>query len=533
MARPLVGGVAGSTHSAGTPPASTGVVVAPVVQRGLRGLALQRGAGLAEVDVGARLGDGTEARDELVVGELGHGETVALRSWGRSWAVDASRLGSGSMDDEEGSGAQFAVITDDALDSLRRMIGVPIVDTVEPWCYEATRDNIRHYAHGIGDDNPLWCDPSYAAGTRYGTVIAPPSFLFPLNRILSGYVGGLPGIHAMWAGADLEWFEPITRGTEVRTEAYLKELIEHQTRFAGRAIQQIYHVDYYDVSPSSPDRLLASGDSWCFRTERDTAREAGTKYDEARRRPPMRYDAETIARIHELYRQEEVRGAEPRPAAGVEVGEALPVMVKGPMTVTGFIAFAQGWGGLYIRANKLAYQQLRKHPGLGIPDRFGIPDVPERVHWDSDLATLDRYAGGLRLRPRALLVADAPPDELDGGRRVPGLPPVPHPPPQRGGGLADDRGPGDRRRRRRRGPPAGRGHAGGAQPARGPVGDRLRRGPAARALNGLACGRLSGPGAPVRGRRRPGRRAAAVGRSADPAGRVRRRLRARARRRGP
>jgi hypothetical protein len=214
--------------------------------------------------------------------------------------------------------------------------------------------------------------------------VAPPSFLFPLNRILSGYVGGLPGIHAMWAGADLEWFEPITRGTEVRTEAYLKELIEHDTRFAGRAIQQIYHVDYYDTD----GRLLAGGDSWCFRTERDTARTTGTKYEEARARPPMRYDAETIARIHELYRQEEVRGAEPRLAGDVTVGDPLPTMVKGPMTVTGFIAFAQGWGGLYIRANKLAYQQLRKHPGLGIADRFGIPDVPERVHWDSDLAAL-------------------------------------------------------------------------------------------------------------------------------------------------
>src|SRR6476619_4449351 len=167
--------------------------------------------------------------------------------------------------DADDEALRFAVITDSALDSLRRMIDVPIVDTVEPWCYEATRDNIRHYAHGIGDDNPLWCDPSYAAGTRYGTVIVPPSFLFPLNRILSGYVGGLPGIHAMWAGADLEWFEPITRGTEVRTEAYLKELIEHQTRFAGRAIQQIYHVAYYDAAEA--DRLLASGDSWCFRTE--------------------------------------------------------------------------------------------------------------------------------------------------------------------------------------------------------------------------------------------------------------------------
>ena len=54
---------------------------------------------------------------------------------------------------------RFAIITDEALDSLRKLIDVPIEDTLEPWCYEATRDNIRHYAHGIGDDNPLWCDP--------------------------------------------------------------------------------------------------------------------------------------------------------------------------------------------------------------------------------------------------------------------------------------------------------------------------------------------------------------------------------------
>jgi len=58
------------------------------------------------------------------------------------------------------------------------------------------------------------------------------------------------------------------------------------------------------------------------------------------------------------------------------------------MAITGFIAFAQGWGGLYIRANRLAWKQLKKHPGLGIPDRFGIPDVPERVHWDDHLARL-------------------------------------------------------------------------------------------------------------------------------------------------
>ena len=61
-------------------------------------------------------------------------------------------------------------------------------------------------------------------------------------------------------------------------------------------------------------------------------------------------------------------------------------MAKGPMTVTGFIAYAQGWGGLYIRANKLAWRLIDAHPGVGIKNRFGIPDVPERVHWEEDFA---------------------------------------------------------------------------------------------------------------------------------------------------
>ena len=175
---------------------------------------------------------------------------------------------------------EFVGITAAALDDLRKRIGVKIENTLEPWCYEATRDNIRHYAHGIGDDNPLWCDPAYAKTTRYGDVIAPPSFIFALSRIISGYVGGLPGIHAMFAGTDFNWMKPIRRNAQISTVAYLKDLVEHKTRFAGRSIQQIYHVDFFDESGSQ----LAAADSWCFRTDRDIARESGTKYREVKQR---------------------------------------------------------------------------------------------------------------------------------------------------------------------------------------------------------------------------------------------------------
>ncbi|SCK32560.1 Acyl dehydratase [Variovorax sp. HW608] len=276
----------------------------------------------------------------------------------------------------------FPKITDNGLDELRERIGLKIGATAEPWCYEATRDNIRHYAHGIGDDNPLWCDPDYAAKTKYGGIVALPSFLFSTSRIVSGYVGGLPGVHAMWSGADWEWHKPVHRNDTIRTEAYLKDLIEHETRFAGRAVQQIYHVDFFNQEGDK----VAEADSWCFRTERDHAREQGSKYKEVRARAPRRYSTEEIQEAYKLYAKEEVRGSTPRYWEDVKEGEALPVMFKGPMTVTGFIAYAQGWGGLYIRANKLAWKLIDAHPGVGITNRFGISDVPERVHWEEDFA---------------------------------------------------------------------------------------------------------------------------------------------------
>src|SRR5713226_9852548 len=137
---------------------------------------------------------------------------------------------------------EFVGITDQALDALRQRIE----HTLEPWCYEATRDNIRHYANGIGDDNLLWCDPAYGKTTRYGDIIALPSFLFACSRIVSGYVGGLPGVHAMFAGCDFTWYKPIHRNAQMTTSASLKDLIAHDTRFAGRAIQQISHVAFSD-----------------------------------------------------------------------------------------------------------------------------------------------------------------------------------------------------------------------------------------------------------------------------------------------
>ena len=273
-----------------------------------------------------------------------------------------------------------------------------ITDTIEPWNYEATRDAIRHYAHGIGDDNPLWCDPEYAAKTKYGTIVALPSFLFTTSRIISGYCGGLSGVHAMWAGADWTWHKPVLRNDVITTEAYLKDLVEHQTKFAGRSFQQIYHVDFFNQHGDKVAEATA-GCSAPTVTKRASAAPSTPKPVAASSRSPR----SSSLNSRDLYAGEEIRGATPRYWEDVKEGEALPRMMKGPMTVTGFICYAQGWGGLYIRANKLAWKMQQAHPGLGIKQPLQRAGLPRARSLGRRIRARSRCTGRLRLRSGALL----------------------------------------------------------------------------------------------------------------------------------
>jgi acyl dehydratase len=265
-------------------------------------------------------------------------------------------------------GAGFPVITPEALAELRKRVGVP-VRRPQPYIEVATRDAVRHWAAGIGDRNPFWL----IAG------VAPPTILFAMDRIVSGYVSGLPGVHAMYAGTDFRWDHPIQIGDRIHGDSVLLDLVEKPSRFAKRAIQQIYRTTFRDQR----DEVVCVADSWCFRTERDAAREGG-KYEAAA--GPARYTPAEVEAIARAYRAEVIRGGSPRFVQEVEVGETLPEVVKGPLTVTSVIAFIQGWGSLYVGAHGLAFELFERHPALGIPNAFGVPEPPERVHWDEALA---------------------------------------------------------------------------------------------------------------------------------------------------
>jgi len=272
---------------------------------------------------------------------------------------------------------EFAQISDNEIALLRSMIGQPIRSD-RPHITELTSDAIRHYALGIGDRNPLWNDPGYAAAHGHEQ-LAPPSALLAMGKVFSGYVTGLPGIHAMYAGTTFDFVRPPKVGDRLVGNATLKDLIERPSRFAGRSFQQIYEVPFHDQS----GKLVCTGHSYCFRIERDSARDA-KKYDEIR----VEWTPDEIAEIAQRYRDEEARrrGATPRTIGSVKVGDILPQLTKGPYTATTAIAYLLGWGGLYVRGHGDAFDLFQRHPALAIPNEWGVPEPPERVHWDPDLA---------------------------------------------------------------------------------------------------------------------------------------------------
>ena len=60
---------------------------------------------------------------------------------------------------------------------------------------EATWTAISKFADGIGDANPLWRNAEYAKNTRFGTLVAPPSWIFACFSGLQLGWAGLGGFH--------------------------------------------------------------------------------------------------------------------------------------------------------------------------------------------------------------------------------------------------------------------------------------------------------------------------------------------------
>jgi len=284
-------------------------------------------------------------------------------------------------------------ITDEAIDRLRARIGIAEPHPLPPHYRRPGADAFRHVAVAYGDDNPLWCEPDYAATTRWAGLIAPPPLVGGDTLIGEDEVAGVPaelaplmkgdplrGVHAFYSASAREWWAPLRPDHRVFRRNALVGVIDKPSQFAERAV----HEWTAQVFADEPGTLLSTQLRLMIRTERGKAR-AAKKYDAVETAP---YTDDQIADIEAQYRAEGPRGAEPRWWEDVAVGDEIGPMVKGPLTVTDMVCWHVGMGmGLYgVAPLRLGARNRERVPRFFHRDDLNVPDVMQRVHWDPGFA---------------------------------------------------------------------------------------------------------------------------------------------------
>jgi len=278
-------------------------------------------------------------------------------------------------------------ITDEDIERAKLLVGVDLAMRHREYIQTATTDNIRNFAHGCGNDDPIHCDPAYGAKSRWGSVIAPgmmagvinaPMLGDPIDPDLKARTKSLfRGVHVFVSGSTWDWYRPIYPGDTLYSFGGEETLEVKPSEFAGRSVIQVRR----DVKVNQRGEIVGVYRILRILTERKTAADKG-KYSTIE---PATYTDADMAEIDRIYEEERVRGPEKRYFEDVSVGESLGTMAKGPLTVTDVICFHSGGYGFVPYApsvGRLAAKNRKRIAPFYIKNEYGVPDVAQRLHWD-------------------------------------------------------------------------------------------------------------------------------------------------------
>lgn len=114
------------------------------------------------------------------------------------------------------SDANLITTLDEFQDEYRKGIGTVLPHRSSK---QATADNLRRYADGVGDYNPLFRSSEYAASSRYEDLVAAPTFLYAVTLgVVAGETGAINRarvntqyLPVNYAGAEIDFIRPIWR----------------------------------------------------------------------------------------------------------------------------------------------------------------------------------------------------------------------------------------------------------------------------------------------------------------------------------
>ncbi len=272
-------------------------------------------------------------------------------------------------------------LSDAAIADAAELLGQELRRDRFRWVTEVTRDAIAHFVEGIGDRNPLYRDPSYGKSTRWGSMIAPPMFLFAIDNTI--VAPRLPGLQWLFAGIDWTFHDVVRLGDVIDPTTRYESHEVKVGRFSRRWLLQTGHTRY---TRQTDGVTLAEARTRIARTPRGDAlkKEGAPKYE---KRGPHRYTAAEIAGIEEEILAEVPRGPVPRYFEDVKIGDALRPVVKGPLTSNDMVAFYAGTMGArpYGGAHADAVHYRRRHADYDVSGKTGLKESPGRGHLEADV----------------------------------------------------------------------------------------------------------------------------------------------------
>ena len=109
----------------------------------------------------------------------------------------------------------------------------------EPRTLEVEKGAIIKFAEAIGDDNPLYNNEAVARGTRYGGLIAPPTFLRSAVAARPDLPFDVPFDRVLDGGSDWEYFEPVRPGDIITAVSRIEDINERNGSIGLMLIQTI------------------------------------------------------------------------------------------------------------------------------------------------------------------------------------------------------------------------------------------------------------------------------------------------------
>jgi acyl dehydratase len=271
-------------------------------------------------------------------------------------------------------------ITDEMIEEMRGKIGLKLRIDHSIFNEEATRLAILKFADGIGDPNPLWRDIEYAKKTRYGTLAAPPSWVF---SVFAGLQFGWRGLGGFHNATEVEFHQPVLLNDRLTPECTF-------TGFEGPKASSFAEkmvIDWYENRYTNQRNELVAKARWSvIRVERAKARGKGKYYQI---KLPHPWTEEELKKIEEEVLAEEIAGANTRYWEDVEIGQELKPVVKGPIGMTDEIAFIAGGGAPIPRlaAHGVALRFYRRHPAWAFRDPASYALEPIfAVHYNKEAA---------------------------------------------------------------------------------------------------------------------------------------------------